>query len=153
VIQIADPATHILYNCFQDARRQCQKLSYSGSSATEYKEADPQTGNLPGGAGSVLHEDLGRQSMEGLITAGSRSKTIINPGVFGNDREMTLEKESWYSAQLGINLLSIRIDPRFGKQTFTATNVILAEPDLKLFELPQGFKVAEAHESPPPDNY
>jgi len=153
VIQITDPATHILYNCFQDERRQCQKISYSGSTSTQYKEADPQTGNLPGGTGSVVHDELGQQSMEGLQTVGTRSRTIISPGVFGNDREMTIERESWYSEQLGINLLSIRIDPRFGKQTFTATNVILAEPDLKLFELPKGFKVAAPRENPPPDSY
>jgi hypothetical protein len=66
---------------------------------------------------------------------------------------MTIEREYWFCEQLGINLLSTRIDPRFGKQTFTAMNVTVGEPNAKLFALPQGFSIAAERESPPPDSY
>jgi hypothetical protein len=46
--------------------------------------------------------------------------TGLNAGAFGNDRMMTTDREFWYSAKLGFNLLSKR-DPRFGTQTFTVT--------------------------------
>jgi hypothetical protein len=46
-------------------------------------------------------------------------------------------------------MLSIRSDPRFGKQTFTATNLILSEPDPKLFELPEGDKMEDRRSSSP----
>jgi hypothetical protein len=64
---------------------------------------------------------------------------------------MSVEREYWYSPQLGINMLSIRSDPRFGKQTFTATNLILSEPDPKLFELPEGYRVEDRRSSSPPE--
>ena len=56
---------------------------------------------------------------------------------------MTIDREFWYAAQLGFNLLSKRSDPRIGSQTFTVTNLALADPDPKLFELPEGFTVAD----------
>jgi hypothetical protein len=94
---------------------------------------------------------LGKQFIAGVETAGTRDATIYNPGVFGNDRKVTVEREFWYSPDLGVNLLSIRSDPRFGKQTFTVTTVTLAEPDLSLFELPAGFTVVDRRQSVPPE--
>jgi hypothetical protein len=91
----------------------------------------------------VTHEELGKQLIEGIETAGSRDRITYNPGVFGNDNRMIIEKETWYSSQLGINLVSIHSDPRFGKQTFRAANLTLSEPDPTLFELPKGFRVVE----------
>jgi hypothetical protein len=47
----------------------------------------------------------------------------------------------------GVNLLSIVNDPRIGKQTFTLTDVILGDPDPKLFELPEGHGVVDHRQS------
>jgi len=148
-VQIADPNAHTLYNCFMlQQPKQCILSGYAPSTAAVYKEASPPPGELNDGAGTAMHEDLGKQSIDGLETTGTRDSVIYNPGVFGNDRKVSVEHEFWYSAHLGINLLSIRSDPRFGKQTFRATNVILAEPDPKLFELPEGFTVQDRRTSP-----
>jgi hypothetical protein len=49
--------------------------------------------------------------------------------------------EYWHSDQLGINLLSVRTSPFFGKQTFTITDLTAADPDPQLFAVPAGFKV------------
>jgi hypothetical protein len=143
VIQISDPLTHTLYNCFQNARHECVRLHYGDSSAAVYKASEDFSGDLPDGAGSVKHEALGKQLLEGIEASGSRDRITYNPGVFGNDNSMIVERESWYSERLGINMLSINSDPRFGKQTFRATNLTLSEPDPSLFELPQGFKAVE----------
>ena len=111
------------------------------------------TGELPGNRGSFAHEGLGRQFISGVETIGIRDETTFNPGVFGNDRKLTVQREVWYSQQLDLNLLSVRSDPRNGKQTFTATNVRPADPDSALFELPAGFKVVvHRHTSPPEPN-
>ena len=106
------------------------------------------------GLADAAHEDLGKQLIDGIETEGTHDSIVYNPGVFGNDRRMTVENEFWYSPQLGINLLSIRTDPRIGKQTFTVTSVIRAEPDSALFELPAGFKVVDRQQpasSPQPN--
>jgi hypothetical protein len=149
MIQVSSPETHVLYNCAEDGRQQCVKLAYEWSSTAEYRENEARSGELPSGKGSVIHDDLGKQLLEGVEAEGTRISTIYNPGVFGNDRQMTVQTETWFSSQLGFNLLSVRTDPRFGKQTFTVTNLILSEPDPKLFELPQGFAAAETREPAP----
>jgi hypothetical protein len=151
-IQITDPSAHTLYNCFPLPKtKNCDLLMYTASSSTDYTVASPATGPLPGDSGFYTHEDMGKQFIAGVETVGTRDSTIYNPGVFGNDRKVTVEREFWYSPQLGVNLLSMRSDPRFGKQTFTVTTVILAEPDLSLFELPAGFTVVDRRQSAPPE--
>ncbi len=60
---------------------------------------------------------------------------------------MTVIDEHWYSEELALNLLSIRKDPRFGKQTFKVAKITLGEPDPKLFELPAGYSVVDRRES------
>jgi len=104
---------------------------------------------LPNDMGEAIHEDLGTQLIAGVETAGTRDTVIYNAGLFGNDRKMTIEREYWYSPKLGFNLLSKRSDPRIGSQTFTATNLILSEPDPKLFDLPEGFKVVDRRQTAP----
>lgn len=52
----------------------------------------------------------------------------------------------------GMNLISKRSDPRIGTQTFTATNLILSEPDPKLFDLPEGFRVVDRRQLLPLEN-
>jgi hypothetical protein len=66
----------------------------------------------------------------------------------GNDQPLTYVSEYWHSDQFGINLLSIRTSPFFGKQTFTITEITAADPDLQLFALPTGFKVNDQRKNP-----
>lgn len=141
LLQIADPHIHKVFDCFKDSRHECEQLSYSGDTSTEYKAASAPTGELPNGIGRAEHEDLGKQFIEGVETLGTRDRVIYNPWVFGNDQIITVEREYWYSPLLGINLLSIRSDPRIGRQTFRATEIVQSEPDPSLFKLPPGFKV------------
>jgi hypothetical protein len=152
-IQISDPNAHTLYNCFMlDKKNQCELVGYSPSTSAVYNFQGPPTGKLPDDMGSTIHEDLGKQLVAGVEATGTRDSVIYNPNVFGNDRKVTIEREFWYSPKLGINLISKRSDPRIGTQTFTATNLILSDPDPKLFELPEGFKVIDRRQSLPPEN-
>jgi hypothetical protein len=149
VIQIMDPAEHTLYNCWMLPRdkRTCDLLDYKGSTTAAYAPAHVVTGPLPGGRGTAQHEDLGGQSVAGMETQGSRDMTTINPGVSGNEHEMIFERETWYSAELGINLISVVKTPNAGKQTFRVTEVTPSEPNPVLFVLPEGFKVVDRRES------
>lgn len=140
-LQYADPNAHAVFNCFQNNRHQCVRLPYDATTEMNYQPVSPKPGPLPDGMGNGEHEDLGKQTIESVETVGTRDRVTYNPGVFGNDAPMTVEHESWYSPHLGINLLSIRTDPRLGKQTFRATDISTAEPDPTLFQLPKGYKV------------
>jgi hypothetical protein len=58
---------------------------------------------------------LGKGEVDNLATVGTREIITTNPGAAGNDREVTLTKEFWYSPKLGINLVvkrMIRCRPR-----------------------------------------
>jgi hypothetical protein len=150
-IQISDPNAHTHYDCFMLHKPHvCVLSAFTPSTSAVYKTDGPPPGPLPNDMGNVTHADLGKQLLSGVETSGTRDATIYNPGVFGNDRKVSVEREYWYSPQLGINVLSKRTDPRFGTQTFTATNLILADPDPKLFELPEGFKVDDRRQTAPP---
>jgi hypothetical protein len=152
VTQISDPNAHTHYNCFVLGEPHvCVLTRFAPSTSAVYKEPTPPTGELPDGQGSAVHEVLGKQFLAGVETTGVRDSISYKPVVFGNDRKVSVEREYWYSPQLGINMLSIRSDPRFGKQTFTATNLILSEPDPKLFELPEGCRVEDRRSSSPPE--
>jgi hypothetical protein len=149
VIQIEDPHEHTLYNCWMLPRqkRTCDLLDYNGSTSTVYRPARVTTGPLPGNRGTAQHQDLGSQSVAGIETQGSRDTTTLNPGVAGNEHEMVYEHETWYSAELGINLISILKNPHVGQQTFRVKEVTTSEPDPALFELPQGFRIVDRRES------
>jgi hypothetical protein len=152
-IQISDPSNHTLYNCFPlSAKKECVLITYTPSPNAVYKFEGPATGPLPDGAGETIHEDLGKQLVSGMETVGTRDTVIYNPGLFGNDRKMSIEREFWYSPKLGFNLLSKRSDTRIGTQTFTVTNLSLSDPDPKLFDLPEGFKVVDRRQTAPPEN-
>ena len=143
-IQISDPNAHTHMNCFMlDRRHQCVLGNFTPGPNAVYSFQGPPPGPLPDDEGTALHEDLGKELVSGVESTGTRDSIIYNPGVWGNDLKMTVEREYWYAPSLGINLLSKRNDPRLGKQTFTATNLILAEPDEKLFEIPEGFTVTD----------
>ena len=143
-IQISDPNAHTHMNCFMlGQRHQCVLGTFTPGPNAVYLFQGPPPGPLPDDEGTALHQDLGKELVSGVESTGTRDSIIYNPGVWGNDRKMTVEREYWYAPSLGINLVSKRNDPRLGKQTFTATNLILAEPDEKLFEIPEGFTVTD----------
>ena len=95
-----------------------------------------------------MWEDLGKRNIAGIDTVGTRETTTIDAGAMGNDQPLTYMSEYWHSEQLGINLLSVRSSPFFGKQTFTITELTAADPDSQLFELPVGFKVNDQRKNP-----
>ena len=107
----------------------------------------------PGKSRIVCSRGPRKQLVSGVETIGVRDARTYNPGVFGNDRNVTAKREVCYSPQLNLNLnlLSTRTDPRTGKQTFTATNVTLGDPDAALFELPTGFKVTDIRQTAAPE--
>ena len=153
-IQISDPLTHTLYSCFPlDSKKRCQLVTYTPSPGTVFNFTAPtSSGQVISDYGDTVWLDLGKQLVSGVEAVGKRVTEHYKPGNFGNDREMTIEREFWFSPTLGFNLLSKRSDPRIGKQTFTVTNLILSDPDLQLFQLPEGYSVVDDRKIAPPEN-
>jgi hypothetical protein len=135
-IQIADPKQRTLYNCSPQAKI-CDLLVYDPAddlSGASLRPVRPHITQNPNGSQSS--EDLGTRSILGIETSGVRETTVTNAGIMGNDQPLTSMTEYWHAKQLGINLLSVRSSPFFGKQTFTITELTTGEPDPQLFQLP-----------------
>jgi hypothetical protein len=143
-IQIGDPNAHTLYNCFVfNKPRNCTLERFNEPTTANYVPASTRSGPLPHNEGSVTHETLGKDSIEGIEADGTRDTVIYNEGAIGNDRPESVKREFWYAPSLGINLRSEVNDPGFGKQVFRITDVNLSEPDPKLYELPEGYVVVD----------
>jgi hypothetical protein len=92
---------------------------------------------------AVSTEDLGTQTMEGLLVAGARTTRTIPAGEIGNEKPISVVTEVWTSPDLKMIVYSKRSDPRMGEQTFKLTNIVRAEPDALLFTVPADFKVMD----------
>jgi hypothetical protein len=99
---------------------------------------------LPAGEDSQAStEDLGSQTMEGLLVNGVRTTRTIPTGEIGNEKPIVIVTEVWTSPDLKTIVSSKRSDPRMGEQTFRLTNIVRAEPDASLFVVPSDFKVID----------
>lgn len=84
-------------------------------------------------------ESLGRQLIEGIEAAGTRTTTTIPAGQIGNDLPLNIVSEQWYSPELQLLLMTKHSDPRTGETIYRLTNILRAEPDRTLFEVPADY--------------
>lgn len=113
-------------------------------------------------SGSLQKEDLGTQTVSGVSAQGTRVTRIIPAGQIGNEKPITIVRESWYSNDLQTVVMSKRSDPWSGETTYTLTNIQRAEPAASLFSVPSDYTVTQGppgrgardairrHQSPPP---
>jgi TonB family protein len=88
-------------------------------------------------------EKLGKQVIEGVECEGTRSTTTLPAGAVGNEQPIQAVSESWYSPELKLTLRTRRTDPRFGESTYRVTNLVRAEPEPSLFQLPNDYTIKE----------
>ena len=81
-------------------------------------------------------EDLARQFLNGVSVKGERTTSTIAAGTFGNDREVRIVNERWYSDDLQVLVKSTNADPRFGTTTYELTNIVPGPPNPTLFQVP-----------------
>jgi hypothetical protein len=95
--------------------------------------------------GTVKKEDLGTQTINGVVAQGTRYTHTIPAGQIGNDKPIIAITERWYSADLQVVVKSTRTDPRFGSTTYTLTNIQRQEPATTLFAVPPDYTVRQGH--------
>jgi len=99
----------------------------------------------------LVEENLGEDSIHGIVAKGTKITRTVPAGRMGNDLPMTIVTERWYSDDLKTVMLLKQNDPRRGEVTTEVTNVAPGEPDPSLFQIPAGYSVQELHpESPLP---
>jgi len=84
----------------------------------------------------AVTEDLPAQVVNGIPCRGSRITETIPAGTFGNDRDIKIVSERWYSDTLQVLVKTSNSDPRFGVTTYDLTNIMQAPPDPSLFRVP-----------------
>jgi hypothetical protein len=143
-IEISDPVARELYICMPYGRT-CQLEEFSPPESLPYTA--PDKAHMAQGS-SIESQDLGKQSIGGLETVGTQETTIIPAGTIGNNSPLMSRREFWFSPQLGVNLISKRQDPLSGIQDFEVSDIVLGDPEAKLFEVPSGFKVLDLRKPP-----
>ncbi len=94
---------------------------------------------------NVVTESLGQQLIEGVTAEGTRSTLTIPAGEIGNELDIKVVSERWYSPELRLVVMSKHSDPRTGETIYRLTNINRAEPAKDLFELPAGYNVTEGY--------
>lgn len=89
----------------------------------------------------VVTEDLSPAFVNGIYAKGSRVTVTIPTGAIGNDRDLKVVNERWYSDDLKVLLKSSNSDPRFGATTYELINIAHTEPDPSLFQVPADYKL------------
>jgi hypothetical protein len=89
-------------------------------------------------------ETLPSQVIEGVKAEGKRTTTRITAGTIGNDQDIFITSEVWYSPELQTVVLLKRNDPRVGESVTSLTNIQRNEPDPSLFQVPAGYTVRDA---------
>ena len=90
---------------------------------------------------SAKEEDLGTATIEGVVAQGKRTRTVIPAGQMGNEKDLEIVGETWYSPELKMTVMTKRSDPRAGETVFKLTNISRAEPARGLFEAPADYTV------------
>jgi hypothetical protein len=88
-------------------------------------------------------EPLGKQMVEGVNAEGTREVSTLAAGAIGNDRPIQVSTESWYSAELQMNVMTKHSDPRTGDENFRLTNISRSEPAAYLFQAPTGYQITD----------
>ncbi|MGA8223053.1 MAG: hypothetical protein WB780_15500 [Candidatus Acidiferrales bacterium] len=118
---------------------QDQHASAQASAKTSAQSSAPPPAPKP----TVESERLEPQEMEGLLTTGRRITRTIAVGAEGNDRALTIVTETWSSQDMGIMLLEKNSDPRSGASEKRMTNLVQAEPDVAMFQVPADYTIKD----------
>lgn len=116
-------------------------IAHANTASGEYFATGHGTVSQMDGATDEKTESLGTKTIEGIQVVGTRLTTTIPKGAIGNDRDLVITHETWYSPKLKLVLLSIHDDPRFGQTTYSLTKIQLREPNQALFRVPSSYKL------------
>lgn len=101
-------------------------------------------GRGPRGADpNMVTEKLGTQSLAGGSATGTRMTRTIPAGAEGNTLPIVSTHETWMADDLKVPVMVKTSDPRFGSTTTQLNNVVRAEPDPTLFQVPTGYTVVK----------
>jgi hypothetical protein len=140
-----DPVAGFIYDLNSD-RKTYTKIPIGPDSvvtiaaAAHHWSSSSQSGNgKKKAATGPVTDDLQPQFLNGVYAKGARVTTTIPAGTIGNDHDLKVVNERWYSDDLKLLLKSSNSDPRFGTTTYELTDISQAAPDPTLFQIPADY--------------
>ena len=97
----------------------------------------PRPANLPLQVSARVK--LGERKVNGETVAGSRIEATIPAGAIGNEHPIKMSAEQWYGKELQVVVEATYQDPRTGETKYKLSDIDRAEPDAKLFQVPDGY--------------
>ena len=85
---------------------------------------------------------VSRPSKESWPPARERSSKIP-AGQIGNERDIEIVSERWYSPELKMVIMTRHSDPRAAESTFRLTNIRRTDPDPSLFQVPSDYTIKD----------
>jgi hypothetical protein len=152
MVMIHDPVAgaHYMLNTGEKVAHKMNMRSHDGGKPGKDGPREPRRNSA-----EFTKEPPKTQAINGLNADGTALNVeythithTIPKGRIGNDRDISIVFERWYSPDLQMVVKSTRTDPRFGTTTYTVTNVQRAEPAVALFTVPPDYTVKQG----PPDN-
>jgi hypothetical protein len=89
------------------------------------------------------HEDLGTDTVDGVLVRGQRTTITYPAGSQGNDRAFSVVHEYWRAPDLNLQIVTKTDDPRSGVHTRKLVNINRSEPDAALFQPPPDYTVKD----------
>jgi hypothetical protein len=99
----------------------------------------------------TTRENLGTQTIQGVVATGTRITHTTPTGAAGNDGPLVSTREVWNATSLGLIVRLVTDDPRNGKRTKELVELNQSEPELATFQPPEGYQIViepEMHEVP-----
>jgi hypothetical protein len=86
-------------------------------------------------------EALGAQTIEGIAAEGNRYSTTYPVNFMGNDAPLVNTGETWYSTEMGLQIVQKTNDPRTGETVRRFTHIQRGEQDPSLFQVPADYTI------------
>jgi hypothetical protein len=144
-IVIHDPVAQVGY-ALQPDQKVAHKMTFSGNKhAPNANSQNRFEGRMQKelANGTLKKEELGTQTINGVLATGTRYTHTIVAGQIGNEKPISVVSEQWYSTDLQMVVKSTRTDPRSGTTTYTVSNIQRSEPAASLFAVPSDYSVTE----------
>ena len=137
VITITDPIAGLIHTLNPDTQV-AREMPFRARAGTwrraESARSKPENPN-------VTTESLGTQTIGGVTAQGTRITRTIPAGQIGNQAPIVITMERWYSPELQTDVMRKEVNPEFGETTFQLTNIVRAEPNASLFQVPSNYTI------------
>jgi hypothetical protein len=148
IISIADPVGGSRYTLNPDTQEARQMPFRTPAGAWKGAGTAAKTAWQRPENPNVKTESLGTQVIGGVTAEGTRTTRTIPTGQIGNQAPLVITIERWYSPELQTVVMRKEVNPQFGQTTFQLTNIVRAEPDPSLFQVPPNFTIKSGRPFP-----